>query len=248
MTQPTLIYLHGGAGIFGSPDSLDPWHRELLEGWGFAVTAPDYPKVIGRTIHDTLAALEQSVTATAAESATGTVVVMGHSFGGYLALWLAATHPAVTRAVALAGYADLLAEWYLSPSTTYLRAKDLSGFLPATVTEASSRAMKVDLYLYLRQTGTWPKYVSGGDLESLAAVSPLHLPPAAVPVFLAHGTADTDVPYSASVAYFEYIAPVSPHSRLHLIPDGEHSVYGEMDNPAVVALWQAVGDFLGAGG
>jgi pimeloyl-ACP methyl ester carboxylesterase len=240
MASARLIYLHGGAGIFGSPQDLDPRHRALLEGRGFTVTALDYPKAIGRTIHATLDALRQAVTQLAVGE---TVVVMGHSFGGYLALWLAATHPAVARAVSLAGYADLLAGWYTLPSEHYLRVKDLSGFHPERVAPDSSRDMKVDLYLYLRQTGLWPHYVSGGDVESLAAISPVHLLPTAVPVFLAHGTADTDVPYSASVTHFHHIAPVSPDSRLHLIPGGDHGVYWNMDEPAVATLWEEIGHF-----
>ncbi|TVR51404.1 MAG: alpha/beta fold hydrolase [Spirochaetaceae bacterium] len=173
MALPALLYLHGGAGIFGTPDNLDARHRALLEARGFTVISVDYPKVIGSTIHATPAALERTVTALAAESPTGTVVVVGHSFGGYLTLWLAATHPAVARAVALAGYGDLLADWYLTPSAHYAATKELRGFRPEMVTPASSWDAKFDLYVYLRKTGGWPGYVSRADLDSLAAISPL---------------------------------------------------------------------------
>jgi pimeloyl-ACP methyl ester carboxylesterase len=240
MTLPLLVYLHGGAGIFGSPDNLDPRHRALLEARGFTVVSADYPKAVGTTIHVTLATLRETVSSLAAVSPTGTVVVIGHSFDGYLTLWLAATHPAVTRAVALAGYADLLAEWYTQPSEHYVQAKDLRGFRPESVTPDAPPGERYDLYLYLRQTGTWPDYVSGGDPCSLAALSPLRLPPPATSIFLVHGTADTDVPYTASEAYYAHIASRSPDSRLHLHPGGGHGLFWDMDDPAVAALWDEI--------
>jgi pimeloyl-ACP methyl ester carboxylesterase len=239
----TLVYLHGGAGIFGSPANLDARHRALLEARGFTVVSADYPKVIGSSIHATLAALEQTVTALAAESPTSRVVVVGHSFGGYLTLWLAATHPAVERAVALAGYGDLLAGWCREPSAHYLASKDLSGFLPHLVKPDSSFEAKFDLYLYLRQTGSWPEFVSQGNVESLAAISPLRLPAIRVPVFLAHGTADTDVPHTASVATYDHIAVTSPESHLHLLPGRGHTSFWQMDDPEVAGLWEELATF-----
>ena len=98
---PTLVYFHGGAGLFGSPDNLDPRHRALLEAAGFGVISADYPTAIGRTLHEVVAAVAETAEAAAAQSPTGSIVVMGHSFGGYLALWLAATQSFVARAVAL---------------------------------------------------------------------------------------------------------------------------------------------------
>ena len=237
---PTLVYFHGGAGLFGSPDSLDPRHRAKLEGAGFTVISADYPKAIDRSLHDVLTAVAETVRREAAGSPTGTVVVMGHSFGGYLALWLAATHPSVARAVALAGYADLLATFYTEPSAHYLAAKDLTGFRADLVTVSSPPADKVDLYLYLRQTATWPDYVSKGDSGSLAALSPLHLPPRSTPVLLVHGEADTDVPYTTSVAYYQHIAAASPESRLILHPTGGHGLMFAMEQPEVAALWDEV--------
>ena len=237
---PTLVYFHGGAGLFGSPDNLDQRHRALLEGAGFTVISADYPKAIGRPLDEVIASVTETARRAADESPSGSIVVMGHSFGGYLTLWLAATQPFVARAVAFAGYADLLAPFYIEPSAHYLAAKDLSGFRPELVTATSPPADKFDLYLYLRQTATWPDYVSRGDPASLAMLSPLHLPPAPTPVFLVHGEADTDVPYTASVAYQEHVAAVSPDSTLVLHPTGGHGLMFDMDNPEVAAIWDMV--------
>ncbi|MCU0520980.1 MAG: alpha/beta fold hydrolase [Anaerolineae bacterium] len=237
---PELVYFHGGAGLFGSPDDLDPRHRARLEGAGFAVISADYPKAIDRSLHEVLAAVAETVRRVASGSPTGTVVVMGHSFGGYLALWLAATQPSVARAVALAGYADLLAAFYTEPSAHYLAAKDLAGFRAELVTVDSPPADKYDLYLYLRQTATWPDYVSKGDPASLAALSPLLLPPRSTPVLLVHGEADGDVPCAASVAYYQHVSAASPESRLVLHPTGDHGLMFAMDQAEVAALWDEV--------
>jgi len=243
----TLVYFHGGAGLFGSPDNLDPRHRALLEDAGFRVVAPAYPKAIAAPIQHTLATVAEKVGALAEEAPSGRVIVMGHSFGGYLTLWLAATQPTVARAVAFSGYGDLLGSWYTEPSETYLSVKDLSHFEPASVTPASTFGERLDLYLYLRQTGTWPDYVSKGDLASLAALSPTRLSPPAVPVYLVHGTEDTDVPCSESTSYFAAISSASPDSRLYVHPGGGHSFFTEMDDPAVSALWQDVVAFCRGG-
>ena len=243
---PTLVYFHGGAGLFGSPDSFDPRHRALLEGAGFAVISADYPKAIGRTLHDVVASAAETVKRVAAVSPTGSVVVMGHSFGGYLTLWLAATQPNVARAVALAGYADLLAPFYTEPSAHYLAVKDLTGFRPESVNADSPSGEKFDLYLHLRQTATWPDYVSRGDPASLEAISPLRLPPPSTPILFVHGETDTDVPYTASVAYYEHIADASPESGLILHPTGGHGLMFDMDNPEVMAIWDKVLAFCAA--
>jgi len=236
----TLVYFHGGAGLFGSPDYLDPHHRALLEGAGFTVVAPTYPKAIAAPIQHTLATVAATVATLAAEAPGGRVTVVGHSFGGYLTLWLAATQPTVARAVAFSGYGDLLGTWYTEPSEHYLGVKDLSHFEPASVTPASTFEERLDLYLYLRQTGTWPDYVSKGDPASLAALSPTRLLPPGVPVYLVHGTDDTDVPCSESTSYYAAISSASPDSRLYVHPGGGHSFFTEMDDPAVSALWRDV--------
>jgi acetyl esterase/lipase len=236
----TIVYLYGGAGLFGSPADLDPRHRVLLEEAGFTVIVPDYPKAIATPLRHTVSTVAETVADIAASARGGRVIVMGHSFGGYLALWIAATQSTVIRAVAFAGYGDLLASWYTEPSAHYLGVKDLGDFDPASVTPAASSGERFDLYLSLRQTGTWSDYVSKGDLASLESLSPLRLPPSDVPVFLVHGTGDTDVPYTASVAYYERIVSDSPGSRLHLHPGGGHGFFSAMGDPAVVALWQEV--------
>jgi acetyl esterase/lipase len=236
----TIVYLHGGAGLFGSPNNLDPRHRELLEAAGFTVVAPAYPKAVAVPIQRALATVAATVADCAADAIGGQVIVMGHSFGGYLTLWLAATQTTVARAVAFAGYGDLLGAWYTEPSEHYLRVKDLSGFDPGSVTPASTVSERIDLYLYLRQTGTWPSYVSKGDPASLIAISPLRLPPPEIPIYLLHGTDDTDVPSSESAAYYEAISAASPRSKLYLHPGGGHGFFTEMEDVTVSAIWQDV--------
>lgn len=108
--RPLVIIIHGG---FWRPD-IDRAHArpmaDAVAAAGWTVALPEYSRVLHDpepTLADMELLLTHSVRRVAAHN--GHVVLVGHSAGGHLALWAAASRlcPALIGTVALAPVADL---------------------------------------------------------------------------------------------------------------------------------------------
>jgi len=98
-----LLHLHGTGGIkLTQPlERLARTHRVLLPVMPGFDDAPDHPGVASMgDLADLLAAFLERVGVSACD-------VIGHSFGGYLALWLALKHPARVEEMVLEAPAGL---------------------------------------------------------------------------------------------------------------------------------------------
>lgn len=126
----------------------------------------------------------------------GRVVVIGHSAGGHLALWVAGRHRIpedsplhmpnplpVKAAVSLAGVADLDLSWEMNLSNG--ATEELLGGSPNEVP------------------------------ERYAVASPRELLPLGVPQALIHGTEDTEVPYEISEKY--HVAALAAGDKVTLV-------------------------------
>jgi dipeptidyl aminopeptidase/acylaminoacyl peptidase len=99
---------------------------------------------------------------------------------------------------------------------------------------SDSRDRKGDggaFYEYCRQTGTWPKAVSGWDPikepERFHPFMPVKNVTAEYPpTVLIHGTSDTDVPYEQSVLMAEQFKQHKVPHVLISITNGEHGLRG----------------------
>ena len=141
------------------------------------------------------------------------LVVTGGSAGGYLTLMTGfRVKPHPTALVAYWGYGDVDGDWFVKPSEHYrktvplidkdeaykgLGAKVLTGSSGGDEGKARGR-----FYMYLRQTGSWTKEVTGFDPTQHKKLDP-YCPVRNVtaqypPTMLIHGTDDTDVPYQLS--------------------------------------------------
>lgn len=88
--DPPLLLLHGGPGLSDyMPDLLDGelngWRTLSFQQRGLAPSATGGPFTVDRHVADTVAVLDAAGTKCA--------VVLGHSWGGHLALQLAVAHP-----------------------------------------------------------------------------------------------------------------------------------------------------------
>ena len=137
------------------------------------------------------------------------------------------------------GYGDLIGDWYSTPSpharhnprkiTAEEAWKQVDG--PDV---ADARERKGDggiFYNFCRQTGLWPKAVSGWDPrqqpEKFFPYMPLKnvtasYPPAA----LIHGTADTDVPFEQSQMMARELEKHGVPFQFHAIAKAEHGLAG----------------------
>ena len=179
----TIIWLHGGALMLGSPtDQVRHNVRRYVEA-GYTVLCLDYPLFPA-------ARLDQIVAFTAA--ACGRIrspfALVGHSAGAYLAF--AATERLDRKPEAIVsfyGFASL--RWGFAPAYTDLPA-------------ANPDEGGVQFYRWCRQNGRWMQEVTGKDPEHnsqwIESYEPVLRPGQAVPTLLLHGDADADVPVEES--------------------------------------------------
>lgn len=124
--------------------------------------------------------------------------VMGTSAGGYLALLSGyRVTPRPRFLISVSGYGDIIGDWYSKPDPFY-RQKPL-----VTEQQAFRPNAGMELYLYCRQNGLWPKVLTGHNPASEPEWFRPYCPVQNVtskypPTLLLHGDQDTDVPYQQS--------------------------------------------------
>ena len=145
---------------------------------------------------------------------------MGHSAGAYLALMSGfVVTPRPAAVVSIAGYGRLSAEEFSKPSQHYVSSYALAEEESARRFLQHGRGLIVSesgpfdsmqrytgrglFYLFLRQSGTWLREISGGksvDLEWLREDEPLfNISSAYPPTTLIHGGRDADVSFEQSL-------------------------------------------------
>ena len=171
---------------------------------------------------------------------TGRIAVAGGSAGGYLTLMTGyRVKPRPTVLLSLWGYGDLIGDWYSTPSpharhhtSKMSREEAFAQVSGAAVSDARDR--KGDgggFYQYCRQTGTWPKAVSGWDPQREGGKFFPYMPVKNVtaeypPAFLIHGTADTDVPHEQSVMMAAEMKRRGVRHELVSVAGAEHGLAG----------------------
>ena len=180
---PLIIYPHGG------PFARDSWSYspevQFLASRGYAVLQPNFRGSTGYgrqfvergygqwgtgMIDDIEDGVDWLVRDGIADAAR--VCIMGASYGGYAALWAPIRNPDRYRcAISMAGISDVRA-----------------------MLRYDSRLMSASRY-----SRAWRQRVQGQERGDLAAISPLQQAARArVPVLIAHGEQDTNVPASQS--------------------------------------------------
>ena len=176
--RPVIVFIHGGCWLNQfSLDHVAAMSRALANQ-GYAVWTPEYRRVgdEGGGWPGTFQDIARSVTALRELALDHSldlsrVVVMGHSAGGHLALWLAAQNNLPLRGVvSLAGICDLKAYERLG--------NDCAASLPGLLGGASREVP-----------------------ERWAMANPIELPPIRIPVSLIHGNRDTIVPLAQSESF-----------------------------------------------
>ncbi|MEZ4860167.1 MAG: alpha/beta hydrolase [Caldilineaceae bacterium] len=256
-TTPTpsaaLVWLHGGALIYGSRKNIRLWQLARYLDAGYTVIAVDYrlapesklPAII-TDLRDALQWVREQGPGRFGIDPTRLAVV-GHSAGGYLTLMAGCcVTPQPQALVALYGYGDIVGDWYSKPDPFYCQQP--------LVTEAESGRQqpgpvisepypgrgKDKFYLYCRQQGLWPQEVGGRDPVADPAFFAPYCPvqqvtPDYPPTLLLHGDHDTDVPYAQSVLMDAALARQQVPHELLTIPAGEHGFDGNPDAPAAQA-------------
>lgn len=208
-----IVYIHGGGLLCGHAQDLPALHREQLVGKGYAILAIDYPLApqakINTILDDVIDSINKCFEVTDFSSELP-LFVWGRSAGAYLTLLASASkklHIKLNGIISYYGYGFLCDRWYDTPSTYYAE-------LPA-VDEASTKIHDTDIvyrgsidtyystYIYARQTGKWKDLIYEGRYKYFFLLYTLrnvyNLP---APLFAAHSTGDTDVPYNKFIGIF----------------------------------------------
>ncbi len=249
---PVIVWIHGGALIYGSRKGIHPAQLELYAQAGYTVVSIDYrlapesklPAIV-EDVQDAIGwvrAAGPSLFAADPER----LAVVGHSAGGYLTLMAGCSvQPRPQALVAFYGYGDIVGDWYSKPDPFYCQQ-------PLVSEEESGRGVrgpaiselyelyegKDKFYLYLRQHGLWPLEVGGRD----PAIEPSFFEPYCPvrnvsadypPTLMLHGDRDTDVPYEQSMLMAEELARHGVEHELITVPGGPHGFDFDMDNALV---------------
>jgi acetyl esterase/lipase len=217
--RPAILWLHGGALIFGDRSMLPGEQMELYLAAGYTVIALDYrlapeTKLQGilEDVHDAYAWVREQGPLLF-DVDPDRIAVVGHSAGGYLALMAGLiVHPRPKALVSFYGYGDIAGDWYSRPDPHYSQEPAVS---PQVARQGVggpvlARSQLVDVpdqrwlfYLFCRQQGLWPQEVTGYDphiepsaFDTLCPVR--NVTPEYPPTLLLHGDQDTDVPLALS--------------------------------------------------
>ena len=246
---PVLLFLHGGALIFGERSWIHPAQLERYLAAGFTLVSIDYrlapetklPGII-EDLRDAWAWIrERGPQLFSADP--DRIGVVGHSAGGYLTLMSGfCVAPRPRALVSFYGYGDLIGEWYSKPDPFY-------GSMPA-VPEREARALESRdrFYLYCRQQGIWPREVGGRDPGVEPDFFTPYCPEQNVdrewpPTLLLHGEADNDVPYELSRRMASALERAGALHELITSPGG-HGFDGAMEQPDAARAFDAVIGFL----
>jgi dipeptidyl aminopeptidase/acylaminoacyl peptidase len=211
---PLILMPHGGP--FGVRDEL-AYNDEvqLLANRGYAVLQPNYrgsggygeaffklgEGEVGRGMQDDIDdAMDWAVKEGIADRAR--VCVVGGSYGGYAALWAVLRNPERYRCAA-----------------SWAGVTDWNKILAYDSRNLTSRASKA-----------WQARVQGEKTFDLDAVSPYRLAAQlSRPVLLAHGTADSNVPFG-QYALFEKATRTAPMPPQTLVIEGEGHSFSKPEN------------------
>jgi acetyl esterase/lipase len=235
---PVVLWIHGGALVFGDRRMLPRDERERYLRAGLAVVSIDYRLAPETKLDGILEDLEAAHAWLQRDGASlgldpRRLAVVGHSAGGYLALMAGVRfRPRPQAVVSFYGYGDVAGPWYSRPDPGYLKEPAVSEEEAAHAVgrqplAQGDEARRFTYYRYARQRGLWPQLVAGHDpdrephgFDSLCPVR--NVTPDFPPTLLLHGDRDADVPYERSVEMAKALESAGVSHELVTLPGLGH--------------------------
>lgn len=225
-----IIYFHGGGMLFGNREDLPNLHLQSFTQAGFPILALDYPLAPAARLDDILEDAFDSVKEYLSKrigilGSPIPYVLWGRSAGAYLAL-LTATKGAFSEPPAAIlsyyGYGFLCEGWFMEPSKYYSSLPIKASYNPECMKDPIHADGSLDThymnYVYARQSGEWKNLIYEGRDKFFYRDFTLRLVDSMpCPLFAAHSTGDSDVPYREFLALCEkypakrFVATVDAH-------------------------------------
>jgi acetyl esterase/lipase len=231
--RPGILFIHGGALIFGSRSSVFDHQLERYLEHGFAVIAIDYRLAPETKLPEIIEDVSDAYAWVRADGPRlcnldpDRIAVVGDSAGGYLALMAGLLSPRPKALVSFYGYGELGGDWTRLPDPHYLGLdpippRDARKTVGQRVISESETLPRVTFYNYCRQSASWLWEVAALDPD-LDAMRLRYLSPARnvtrdyPPTMLLHGDRDSDVPFAQSVEMAQALEEAGvPHRLLRL--------------------------------
>lgn len=207
--EQTLIYIHGGGLVYGQRDDLPEDYIQKFLAAGYHFLALDYPLAPETPLMDIYTETKKGVLwfteeyRSTLDITSDKFILFGRSAGAYLSLLLTkdVELPNPVKLISFYGYYSLNDPSFQKPNAYYknypaMPEKIIRKLISPSPIAKGPLQTRYALYLYARQTGKWMELlqVSQEDIQNFS-LTPDELQ-ALPPTFVAHSTADQDVPYA----------------------------------------------------
>jgi acetyl esterase/lipase len=260
--RPAILWIHGGALIFGNRGGINQEQLQRYLESGFVVVSVDYRLAPETKLPEILTDLEDAYLWVREKGPEifqvdpNRIAVVGHSAGGYLTLTAGYRfQPRPKALVSFYGYGDIAGAWYSNPDPFYLKEPLVSkekayaavGKIP--ISEPLQEENRWPFYLYCRQQGLWPKEVVGHDPKTEPRAFDAYCPLRNVsgdypPTLLLHGDKDTDVPFEQSEQMAKELKQNGVPSEFIPIAGGAHGFDWKLKDSQTAKAFDQVVAFL----
>lgn len=198
-----LVYCHGGGLLYGDREDLPELHIRTFTEAGYRIAATDYPMAPTVRLDGILGAVLEGIREVTETNEDLPYFLFGRSAGAYLVLLAAASGRLPRKPSGILsyyGYGFLTDQWFETPSSYYAQFPPVAeSCLPGPDEAPFCEApldQYYDRYIYARQQGLWKSLIYEGRDKYFYRDYTLRLADSlGAPLFAAHSTGDTDVPY-----------------------------------------------------
>ncbi len=256
--SPVILYLHGGALIWGSRLNMNPKQIDFYHNLGFTVISIDYRLAPYTKLLNIIDDVKDAYNFVCKNSEMlninkNKIVMLGSSAGAYLALLSGTFENKPKAIISFYGYGDIISDWNAKPSEHYCKSplvhkEDAYKVIDNKITTVGSRE-RFTYYLYTRQKGIWTSEVSGfhttKEKQQLIKACPRYMAKKGYPItLLIHGDQDTDVPHFQSVLMSDKLTQLNVLHKLMIIEGKDHAFDYDMDDIEVKKIFNEIRDFL----